>query len=87
MLGRLGNTGASGAPHLHLDIGDSPQPLAGNGMPFVFDRFRVDGVATNLEEFLTATAPALVRPVRRASRRRQYPLQATVLEFPRRPAH
>ena len=68
---------------MRLDISDSPHALAGNGMPFVFDRFRVTGVATNLEEFVTATAPALVRPVRQASRRREYPLEATVLEFPR----
>jgi hypothetical protein len=80
MLGRLGNTGASGAPHLHLDVGDSPQALAGNGLPFVFDRFRVTGVATNLEEFLNLE-PAVVDPVRIAARRGQYPLQATVLEF------
>ena len=52
-------------------------------MPYVFDRFRMVGTVTNLDQFLTATAPAMVRPVRRVSRRRQYPLQATVLKFPR----
>jgi hypothetical protein len=82
MLARLGNTGASGAPHLHLDISDSPKALAGNGMPYMFDRFRMIGTVTNLDEFLTATAPATVRPLRRAARRHQYPLQASVLRFP-----
>ncbi len=88
MLGRMGNTGASGAPHLHLDISDSPQALAGNGMPYVFDRFRMVGIATNVDEFVDTggTTPALVRPVRGVSRRHQYPLQAAVLNFPRRPA-
>jgi hypothetical protein len=86
VLGRLGNTGASGAPHLHLDISDSPKSLAGEGLPYVFDRFREIGTVTNLDEFLTATAPASVRPVRDGTRRGQYPLQGTVLEFPGRPA-
>jgi hypothetical protein len=85
MLGRMGNTGASGAPHLHLDISDSPQALAGNGMPYVFDHFRTVGTATNVDEFVNTLTPAQVRPVRNQSRARQYPLQTTVLKFPRRP--
>jgi len=86
MLGRMGNTGASGAPHLHLDISDSPQALSGDGMPYVFDHFKLVGTATNLDEFVNTLAPAQVRPVRNQSRARQYPLQATVLKFPPRPA-
>jgi hypothetical protein len=85
VLGRVGNTGESGAPHLHLQISDGPAPLASNGLPFVFRRFSLTGAVTNLDDFLAGTANAIVRPRPPATwrRRRQHPLQATVLDFPR----
>jgi hypothetical protein len=87
ILGRVGNTGESGAPHLHFHISDRPDPLASNGLPFVFDRFRATGAVTNLDAFLTGAVGATVRPAPAGSRRheRQLPLQSTVLDFPSRP--
>jgi murein DD-endopeptidase MepM/ murein hydrolase activator NlpD len=84
MLGRVGNTGASGAPHLHFHISDGPQPLASDGLPYVFSRFGVTGTVTNLDEFLTGTANAIVSGSA-SNRRLQLPLQASVLDFRRRP--
>jgi len=83
MVGRVGNAGASGAPHLHLQISGRPSPLEANGLPFVFRGFGVTGTVTNLDEFLSGTARATVRAEPPARRRRsgQYPLQATVLDF------
>ncbi|MGO2750494.1 MAG: M23 family metallopeptidase [Pseudoclavibacter sp.] len=46
-LGLLGNTGNTDAPHLHFHIMDSPNPLASNGLPFVFDTFTLDGQVTS----------------------------------------
>lgn len=46
-LGLLGNTGNTDAPHLHFHIMDSPNPLASNGLPFVFDAFTLDGRVTS----------------------------------------
>jgi len=43
VIGQLGNTGNSDAPHLHFHVMDSPLPLASNGLPFVIDTFTLEG--------------------------------------------
>ncbi|WP_231745082.1 M23 family metallopeptidase [Mycobacterium sp. IS-1590] len=42
VLGNVGNTGNSTAPHLHFQVMSSPDPLGSNGLPFVIDDFRLD---------------------------------------------
>ena len=39
----LGNTGNSDSPHLHFHVMDSDDPLASNGLPFVFESMQFDG--------------------------------------------
>ncbi|WP_418888598.1 M23 family metallopeptidase [Mycolicibacterium neoaurum] len=43
VLGSLGNSGNTDAPHLHFHVMDSPDPLKADGLPFVFDNFRLTG--------------------------------------------
>jgi hypothetical protein len=82
MLGRVGNTGASGAPHLHFHLSDGPQPLASNGLPVAFRSFRVPGTVTNLDGFLAGESPAAIAPTRgSAARDGRMPVQAAVLDF------
>jgi murein DD-endopeptidase MepM/ murein hydrolase activator NlpD len=43
VLGRLGSSGNSDAPHLHFQVMDSASVLNTNGLPFVFDRLTYQG--------------------------------------------
>ena len=43
VIASLGFTGDSTEPHLHFHVADSPSPLTGEGLPFVFERFQVHG--------------------------------------------
>ena len=42
VLASLGFSGDSTEPHLHFHVADSPSPLSGEGLPFEFERFRVN---------------------------------------------
>lgn len=44
-LGLLGNTGNSGAPHLHFGLMDGPNWASSNSVPFVIDRFKLVGMS------------------------------------------
>ena len=82
ILGHVGNTGNSSEPHLHFQVTDRaglPSGLAADGVPYVFDRFRLDARITGLD----TDPPAPVRvPVPPPNRRTgQYPLTGDIVSF------
>jgi murein DD-endopeptidase MepM/ murein hydrolase activator NlpD len=41
IIEKFGNSGNSGAPHLHFQVLDSARPPGSTGMPFIFDQLEV----------------------------------------------
>jgi len=75
VIGLLGNSGNSDAPHLHFHVGDMPSPLGTEGLPFVIDGYEKLGMAqANFLAGWSSTAPA-------APRRGELPLQNHVVRF------
>ena len=43
-LGRVGNSGRSSEPHLHMHVMDGPDWLTADGVPYVFDGIQISGI-------------------------------------------
>lgn len=63
VIAALGNSGNSDAPHLHFHLMDGPDPLAADGLPFVFKSFRLDSrlVSMDAGDSLLEGKPAALR--------------------------
>jgi murein DD-endopeptidase MepM/ murein hydrolase activator NlpD len=83
VLGLLGNSGNTSAPHLHFHITDTASVVGSEGLPYVLDRFKLagkipsaavpDDLGGDYRAFLLAT-PEL--------RSKEFPLDMDVVDFP-----
>ncbi len=86
VLGKLGNTGNTSAPHLHFHLMDGPSPLASSGIPYVIRSFALAGkipadhdpaTASSLDENWSGDLFPSPRP-----RHGQFPLNLDIVDFP-----
>jgi hypothetical protein len=77
-IGKLGNTGPSEGPHLHLGLLDKPDPIAGRSLPFVFDSFTLVGAV----DFDKSEGDQLVIAPESLQVRSEYPLYGGIQNFP-----
>lgn len=52
-LARLGNSGNTSGPHLHLHLMTRPSAIVSDGIPYVFNRFQVQGAIDEDQWFAT----------------------------------
>ncbi|MBS1894637.1 MAG: serine hydrolase [Actinobacteria bacterium] len=81
VLGLLGNSGNTDAPHLHFHLMDSPYPLLANGVPYRFANFTVDGEVTNVAAMEDGAVARIVRK-EVGPRHAELPLDNQVVSFP-----
>jgi hypothetical protein len=72
VLGLVGNSGNSDAPHLHFQITDGASPLGSEGLPYEIDSFEVQGTGAGLRLRLNERA---------SPRKAELPLMDAVVRF------
>jgi murein DD-endopeptidase MepM/ murein hydrolase activator NlpD len=79
VLGLLGNSGNSDAPHLHFHLADANNTLGAEGLPYVFAEFWVQGaVESNDDQDFKPWKPAGAEERRTG----EIPLKDAVVRFP-----
>jgi hypothetical protein len=79
VLAKLGNSGQSDAPHLHLHVVDAPSPLAAEGLPLVFETFDLEGHVSSLRVLTDGTGWKPSDPP--SQRRYEMPVENAVVSF------
>jgi hypothetical protein len=77
-IAKLGNTGPSEGPHLHFGLLDKPDAFAGRSLPFVLDRFTLEGAI----DFDTSKGDRLMIQPDGQQIRARYPLYGGILAYP-----
>jgi hypothetical protein len=79
VLGRLGNSGNSDAPHLHFHITDGPSALGSEGVPYIFESVQYRGTVPSLDT-LVADEPWIPQGGT-VVRTREIPMENAVVRF------
>lgn len=84
-IARLGNSGNSTGPHLHLHVTSSPSIMNGPAVPYVFDKFEVVGKARDLNAFEEAaqkgTAVTIEESAFKGMHQDELPREGVLLRF------
>ena len=79
VLGRLGNSGNSDAPHLHFHITDGPSAMGSEGVPYIFESVQDRGTVPSLDT-LVADEPWIPQGGT-VVRTREIPMENAVIRF------
>lgn len=86
VIGKLGNTGNTSAPHLHLHLMDGPSAIGSNGIPFVIRKFDFTGqipdIFYDIEPIDDRSWSNSLIPTP-LPRRGQFPLDLDIINFER----
>jgi hypothetical protein len=82
VLGLLGNSGNTDAPHLHFHIMDGPSPLLANGLPYVFTSFTGEGRLTDEQPLFTGGVVTIDKGALAGPHHNEMPLYDQVVSFP-----
>lgn len=86
IMGIVGNTGNSSAPHLHFHVTEGPSAMGSNGLPYVIDSFGLIEKAPSTDAFNKAElegTPLEVVPVDKPGiHSNELPLDQSVVVFP-----
>lgn len=77
-LGKIGNSGPSAGPHLHLGVLDRPDPTSGRSLPFVINNYTLVGYV----DFNRSTDDGLVITGESKQTEAAYPLHGSIQNFP-----
>jgi len=88
VLGKVGNTGNTSAPHLHFHVMDGPSPLQSNGIPYIINHFRMTAIdkagTADFDRAESTGSPLTLTPVNPPAQKwNVLPMDLTVVEFPR----
>jgi len=82
VIGHLGNTGNSSAPHLHFHVMDGPSPLAARGLPYEFTGFQGAGRLDGDGGFFERGDPGKIdRGYFPGTHKNELPLENEVVDF------
>jgi murein DD-endopeptidase MepM/ murein hydrolase activator NlpD len=81
VIGRLGQSGAAGAPHLHFHLSSQPTFEQSEGLPYVVEAFTALG-RSKIGDTFDPAKPVALLPAPTGRRRAEMPLDGSVVTFP-----
>ncbi len=82
VLGKLGNSGNSDAPHLHFHITNGNSPLGAEGVPYLIKSFEVQGKIVSPDELFVGKAWKPKANAPKDMRYMEIPTENSVIRFP-----